>query len=305
MSQSILYPPAVQPGDAVALVSPSGPVAADKIEAAALELEAWGLRPRIFHHAFDRHAFYAGHDEDRAADLNQAFSDPEIRAVICNRGGYGLQRILERLDFTRVRHDPKRLIGFSDVTALHAALYTQAGIASFHGPVANQLDRGGVFTASTRQALMSDQPMQVAARDDQPTYGVRRAGVAEGILLGGNLSLLSTLVGTPWMPDFTDAILLIEDVGEASYRVDRLLTHLRNVGVLQRLAGVAVGQFSEPGAGGSIKPAEVLQERLGDLGIPVLGGLPIGHDALNHAIALGLPATLDANAGVLTVFRGH
>jgi muramoyltetrapeptide carboxypeptidase len=297
-----LHPNVLRAGDAVALVSPAGPLAESRVQAAVQELTSWGLRPRVYPHALDTHSFYAGTDEHRAADLNDALADPEIRAVLCNRGGYGAQRILAHIDYDAVRRDPKLLIGFSDITALHGALWTQTGLATVHGPVAGQLELGGLFASTIKRALMSTEPVVVEACSDEPTFRVRTSGIAEGLLLGGNLSMLSTCVGTPYMPDLEGAILLIEDVNEAAYRIDRLLTHLRNCGILQRVGGVAVGQFSEPGNGNAvIKPADVLIERLGDLGVPVLGGLSIGHGDRNIAVSLGTYARLDADSGTLTV----
>lgn len=297
-----LHPNVLRAGDAVALVSPAGPLAESRVQAAVQELTGWGLRPRVYPHALDTHSFYAGTDEHRVADLNDALADPEIRAVLCNRGGYGVQRILAHVDFDAVRRDPKLLIGFSDITALHGALWTKARLATVHGPVAGQLELGGLFASTVRHALMSTEPVVVEASADEPTYRVRTSGIAEGILLGGNLSMLSTCIGTPYMPDLEGAILLIEDVNEAAYRIDRLLTHLLNCGILQGVAGVAVGQFSEPGNGNAvIKSADVLIERLGDLGIPVLGGLSIGHGDRNIAVSLGTYARLDADSGTLTV----
>jgi muramoyltetrapeptide carboxypeptidase len=297
-----LHPQRLRVGDAVALVSPAGPVAQARVEMAVKVLSDWGLRPRIYPHALEKYSFHAGRDEHRAADLNDALADPEIRAVICNRGGYGVQRIIEHLDFDAVRRDPKLVLGFSDITALHAALWRNARLASIHGPVAAQLERGGLTNSSVKHTLMSAEPVLVRADPAEATVSVRSTGVAQGILLGGNLSMLSTSIGTPFMPDLNGAILLIEDVAEAAYRVDRMLTHLRNCGILQRLAGVAVGQFSEPaGAAGQISLADVLNERLGDLGIPLLGGLSIGHGDPNIAVPLGTHAILDADAGTLLV----
>lgn len=297
-----LHPSVLRPGDAVALVSPAGPVDVAKVDAAVEILKGWGLRPRVYPHALGRHSFYAGTDEDRVADLNHALADPEIRAVLCNRGGYGLQRIVSRLDMDAVRRDPKLVTGFSDVTALHGALWSQARLATIHGPVATQLGRGGLFASGMRQVLMSAEPVVLTPHNGVPTLGVRTGGRAEGILLGGNLSLLSSSVGTPFMPDLKGAILLIEEVGEAPYRVDRMLTHLLNCGILGRLAGIVLGDFSVPGnSSGAITPADVLNERLGGLGIPVLGGLPVGHGELNEAVPLGTHATLDADEGTLLV----
>lgn len=302
VSRPVLNPSVLRAGDAVALVSPAGPVAETRVQAAVRELASWGLRPKVYPHALDAEHYLAGSDANRAADLNDALADPEIRAVLCNRGGYGVQRIIPHLDYDAVRRDPKLIAGFSDITALHAALWRYTGLATVHGPVAAQLERGGVFASTMKHALMSTEPMVVQADRDEPTYSVRTSGIAQGTLLGGNLSILSTCVGTPFMPDLDGAILLIEDVGELAYRVDRLLTHLGNCGLLQRVAGIAVGQFSEPGHGNNaIRPPEVLMERLGSLGIPLLGGLSIGHGERNLAVALGSQATLDADAGTLTV----
>ncbi|NBB09746.1 LD-carboxypeptidase [Pseudomonas sp. SLFW] len=297
-----LNPQILRAGDAVALVSPAGPVAEARVEAAVRELASWGLRPRVYPHALEAEHFLAGSDAHRVADLNDALADPEIRAVLCTRGGYGVQRILAHVDYDAVRRDPKLVVGFSDITALHAALWTRTGLATIHGPVAAQLERGGLFASTLRHALMSHEPLVVEAEQDEPTFSVRTSGIAHGTLLGGNLTILSTCIGTPFFPDVDGAILLIEDVGELAYRVDRSLTHLGNAGVLQRLAGIAIGQFSEPGHGNNaIRPPDVLRERLGGLGIPVLGGLSIGHGDRNRAVALGCAATLDADAGTLTV----
>jgi muramoyltetrapeptide carboxypeptidase len=295
----ILHPNVLRPGDAVALVSPAGPVAEGRVQAAVRELTAWGLRPRVYPHALDRQGFLAGTDEHRAGDLNDALADPQIRAVLCTRGGYGVQRILQHLDYDAVRRDPKLVAGFSDITALHAALWNHTGLVSVHGPVAAQLEHPERYSAAFKHALMSNESVQVKADTSEPTFSVRTSGVAEGRLLGGNLSMLCSSVGTPYMLDLDGAILLIEDVGEAAYRIDRLLTHLRNCGILQRVAGVAVGQFTEPGDGNMI-PA-VLSERLSDLGVPVLGGLSIGHGQRNIAVPLGSHAVLDAHAGTLSV----
>ncbi|WP_397448902.1 LD-carboxypeptidase [Pseudomonas sp. NA-150] len=297
-----LYPKQLQVGDAVALVSPAGPVAQQRVEAAVRVLSDWGLRPRVYPHALGRYSFYAGTDEQRASDLNDALADPEIRAVICNRGGYGVQRIIPHLDFAAVRRDPKLVLGFSDITALHAALWRHTRLATIHGPVGAQLERGGLTNSSVKHVLMTSKPVLIAANPAEITLGVRTSGVAKGILLGGNLSMLSTCIGTSFMPDMGGAILLIEDVNESAYRIDRLLTHLLNCGILQRVAGVAVGQFSEPaGAAGQVSLADVLNERLRGLGVPVLGGLSIGHGDPNIAVPLGTEAILDADAGTLTV----
>ncbi len=296
-----LYPNVLRAGDAVALVSPAGPVAAAKVESAAQVLQSWGLKPRIYPHALDTHSFYAGTDEHRLADFNAALADPDIRAIFCNRGGYGAQRIVQGLDFDAVRRDPKLVIGFSDITAIHEALWVQTRLATIHGPVAAQFERGGVFTSSVWHATMSTESVRVTADAAEPTFSVRTAGAAEGVLLGGNLCMLSTSVGTPFMPDLSGAILLIEEVNEAAYRVDRMLTQLLNSGALNGVVGIALGQFTEPRTSGAVTPSDVLMERLSGLGVPLLGGLPIGHGDINYAVPLGTQASLDADSGTLLV----
>ncbi|MEE4789099.1 LD-carboxypeptidase [Pseudomonas alliivorans] len=301
-NSNTLYPTVLRAGDAVALVSPAGPVDPRKIESAVEVLKSWGLRPRVYPHALGQYSFYSGTDEERLADLNAALADPEIRAVICNRGGYGMQRIVRQVDMDAVRRDPKLVTGFSDITALHGALWSHARLASIHGPVATQLERGGLFASGMRHVLMSTEPVLLKADPAAPNASVRTGGTAQGVLLGGNLCMLSTSVGTPFMPDLTGAILLLEEVSEAAYRVDRMLTHLGNCGILERLAGIALGEFSPaPNTGGTISPAHVLAERLNSLGIPLLGGLPVGHGDANQAVPLGTQAVLDADAGTLLV----
>jgi muramoyltetrapeptide carboxypeptidase len=221
-----------------------------------------------------------------------------MRAVWCTRGGYGLQRIVDGVDYAAVRADPKLVVGFSDITALHLALWQRTGLVTVHGPVAAQMDKGpdSITAQGAKHAVMSSQPVTVKADPAELTYAVRTPGRAEGRLLGGNLSLLSSSVGTADMPDLSGAILLIEEVGEVPYRVDRLLTQLLRANALARVAGFAVGQFTECG-----EVADVIAERLAPLGVPILGGLPIGHGDQHLAVPLGTLSTLDADAGTLLV----
>ena len=265
-----IRPRVLRPGDSVALVSPSGPVAAERMEHAVAVLTSWGLKPHVYPSVFKRFGFLGGTDEERAADLNAALSDPHIRAVWCTRGGYGAQRIIDRLDLTPLERDPKLVIGFSDITALHLALWRRLGLATVHGPVAAQLDKGaGSITAlGAYHTILTTDPVTLAADRSELTFTVRSRGRAEGRLLGGNLSLVAATVGTPDWPDLAGAVLLLEDVGEEPYRVDRMLTQLL---------------------------------RSGALGIPVLGGLPVGHGGQHVAVPLGTHAVLDADAGTLTV----
>ncbi|MEV6635397.1 LD-carboxypeptidase [Actinoplanes sp. NPDC051470] len=299
-------PARLREGDLVELVSPSGAADRAVVEVAVGVLSGWGLRVRLGEHALGRrHSYLAGTDEQRLADLNTALRDPEARAVICVRGGYGMQRIVDGVDVEAVRADPKLVMGFSDITALHVALWCEAGLATVHGPTASSLARGlnNRTASSARSLLLEGAPAAVAADEAEGTFGVRAPGRATGILLGGNLTLLATGAGARHRPDLTGAILLLEDVNEEPYRVDRSLVQLKRAGWLDNLAGVAVGQFTDCGEPGYAEPsvADVLAEELCSLGVPVLGGLPIGHGAQQVAVGLGVPAVLDADAGTLTV----
>ncbi|MEH0937666.1 S66 peptidase family protein [Micromonospora psammae] len=298
-----LRPPVLRPGDTVMLVSPSGPTRPERVARGVELLTGWGLRPVLAPNAYARHGYLAGGDELRAADLNTAFADPEVRGVICTRGGYGAQRVVDLIDMAAVRRDPKVVAGFSDITALQFALWRGARLAGVHGPGAAWTDdRTPLSSAeSLHGALMTTEPVTVAATAAEETFGVRVPGRAEGPLLGGNLCLITASIGTPDMPDLTGAVLLVEEVQEPPYKVDRMLTHLRRAGVLDGLAGVAVGQFTECADGWDTTVVDVLGERLGDLGVPVLGGLPIGHGVGQLTVPVGTRAVLDSDAGTLTV----
>jgi muramoyltetrapeptide carboxypeptidase len=296
-------PAALRPGDVVTLVSPSGPVAPERVAPGVELLAGWGLRVRLGTHAYARRGYFGGDDALRAADLNAALADPQVRGVLCTRGGYGAQRVVDAVDMAAVRRDPKVVLGFSDITALQLALWRGARLATLHGPgVAWRDDRTPALSAeSLRAALMGTGPVVVKRDPAEPTAALSVPGTARGTLLGGNLCLLTSSVGTPDMPDLTGAVLLLEEVDEPPYKVDRMLTHLRRAGALRGLAGVAIGQFTRCADDWPVTVTDVLADRLGDLGVPVLGGLPIGHGYGQLTVPVGTPATLDVAAGVLTV----
>jgi muramoyltetrapeptide carboxypeptidase len=302
-------PPALQPGDLVMVVSPAGPAQPERVAAGIELLRSWGLRPVPSPHAFDHHGYLAGSDAERLDDLNAAFANPQVRGIVVTRGGYGVQRIVDYLDLPAVRRDPKPIVGFSDITALQLALWRGARLASVYGPGAAWWpERTGEESArSLHDALMTTEPVVIKQQPGSQTAPASRLGaaglpgIASGYLLGGNLSLLAATVGTGDFPDLTGAILLIEDVDEAPYSVDRMLTQLRRAGALAGLAGVAVGQFVRCTDQWTTDVADVIGERLGDLGMPVLGGLPIGHGTDQLAVPVGVPATIDVAGATLTV----
>lgn len=301
-----MRPPVLRTGDLVMLVSPAGPTRLERLDRGTELLSSWGLRVRVAPHACERSGYLAGTDEHRLADVNLALREPEVRAVICTRGGYGVQRIVDGVDLAAVRADPKLVVGFSDITALQLTLWRGARLATVHGPGAAWLDKrtGPESAESLRHALMTDDPAVIKARPDEETSPVRVAGAGgavTGRLLGGNLSLLAASVGTVDMPDLRGAILLIEDVAEPPYKVDRMLLHLRRAGALDGVVGVALGQFTECADGWPTTIVDVLEHHLGALGVPVLGGLPIGHGRDQLSVAVGVPAILDVRASTLTV----
>ena len=291
MSPDPVRPPALGSGSVVRLVAPSGPFPRARFDAGVAALEARGYAVRHDPGAFATARYLAGDDARRLAELQSALDDPEADAVWAIRGGYGAMRLLPDLDLRGAVAHPKVFVGFSDVTVLHARL-NQAGLATVHGPVACQLAELPPETL--------DQLWRMVERPEPPgpflfEGTAIRAGRAEGPLLGGNLAVLTRLLGTPYLPDLEGAVLLLEDVAERPYRLDRMLTHLELAGIPPRLAGVLVGDLTgceEPGA--DYTAAEVVAERLTDWGVPAALGFPAGHGERNLPLPLGLPVTLDA-----------
>ena len=300
-------PPALFPGARVALVAPAGPLSASAVDLAEHRVREWGWEPVTGPSARGRHGYLSGTDAQRAADFNAALMDPSIDAVWCLRGGYGTMRILDDIRWDALADRPRPVIGFSDNTALHLAIHRR-GIVSFHGPHPATRDFNAFSAHGLVRLLTSAEPAGIVPF---PQGGADRAetlhpGAAEGPLVGGNLSLLASTLGTPYAMDAEGAILFIEEVGEPAYRVDRLLSQLRLAGVLRSIAGVAVGAFSEsPDEGREGVPplVEVLRDRLCDLGVPVAFGFPFGHVDDNWTLPMGVRARLDANAGTLELLE--
>ncbi|MDR7277786.1 S66 peptidase family protein [Catenuloplanes atrovinosus] len=295
--------PALVPGDVVRIVATAHPGDA-RLDRGQAVLEQLGLVVQYGEHVYAGTRYLAGTDEQRLGDLNAAFRDPAVRAVIGARGGYGTQRIIDGLDIDAVRADPKVFVGFSDLTVLHSRLWRDARLVSFYGPLAAWTDErtGAASIASLRGALMTCDDIVLTRDPAEPSAAVRVDGTASGPLIGGNLTMIASDVGTGSLPELDGAILLFEDVNEAPYRYDRMLTQLIRSGALDRIAGVAVGQFTA--SAGTPSAAAVVAERLGTLGVPVLGGLRIGHGKGQLTVPIGAPATIDVAAGTLTVSAG-
>ncbi len=289
----------------VAVVSPAGPVDPVKLDAGEAILAGWGLTVQEGPSTRLRTGYLAGSDEQRAADLNAAIRDPQVRAVWASRGGYGVTRILDAIDWAALAADPKLLVGFSDATALLAAAWRRAGLVTVHGQVVERLPLLDDVTAQWLRSLVmsADAPgllPQVAIGGSALVPRTAVGGVAEGRLLGGNLTMLAALAGTRDELRAKGAIVVLEDTGEAPYSVDRLLTQLLAAGVLSKVAGVAVGEpvYSDPAA-----VTAVFVERLSGLGVPVVTGLPLGHISHQVAFVHGGLARLDGDAATLELLE--
>jgi muramoyltetrapeptide carboxypeptidase len=297
---ALTRPRRLEPGDRVAVVSPSGPVPKDRLDSGCAILRGWGLDVVVAPHALDVHdrfAYLGGSDADRARDLQEAWLDPSVAAVLCARGGYGVQRILDRLDWSAMRGvAPKVVAGYSDITALHEAVATRLGVATLYAPMVG----ARVFLTDDRTAELFRRTLfepESVRTLTSPTARTLVPGTARGVTVGGCLGLLAAGLGTSTgRGSARGGILLLEDVDEKAYRIDGHLTHLLRAGWFDGVAGVVLGSWQD------CEPVEdVMLDRLAGLGVPVVSELGFGHGDSSLTVPLGLPATLDAGAVTLTV----
>lgn len=296
-------PPAIKPGDTIGIVSPASSIEESKLENGVRLLEERGYKIRIGKHAFEKDGFLAGPDEHRAADLHDAWFDPEVKAVICSRGGYGASRILPMLALDKMAKSPKLFVGFSDVTALHLAL-SRRGLVTLHAPMLLSFvqERPQGVAQMWFSAMEGTAPIELP--NEAPKAETLVGGTVEGVVTGGCLCLLTDSIGTPDEIDTEGKILLIEDVDEAPHRVDAMLTHLLNCGILQKAAGIIVGEMTrsddkiDDGIGG--KPwREIVRERIEKLNVPSVMNFPFGHQQYMASLPLGIRARLNAGQGEL------
>lgn len=311
-------------GDTVGLITPSSAVADPaELDLAVSAVRYLGLNPRLGRNTNKRRGYLAGTIEERLDDLHTMFRAPDVRAIWCIRGGYGAPQLLDRIDYRLIRANPKIFLGYSDITALHLAINKLAGLVTFHGPVL--IFHGGVahlnssYTLdSLKKALFQAGPIgriAIPPSSDVLTaeHHVRtiRAGKAHGRMIGGNLTLITALMGTPYEADASGALLFMEDVDEAQYRIDRMLTQLRLAGKLKEAAGIIFGECTDCGEGDCRPPfestlsvTEVLNGIIGQAGVPAFSGLTIGHTVDQLTVPEGIPATLDADRGELIIDEG-
>lgn len=274
-------------------------------------LQKLGFKVKLAPNVRKRRGFLAGSDRDRASDLMRMFEDRKVDAILCVRGGYGTARLLPLLDYNLIRANPKIFVGYSDITSLHCAFLTKANLVTFHGPMINSdfiMDDMPGFTLKSFLRTLSSPEAALHVSDGyrRKTVKVLRRGIARGQLIGGNLTLLCTTLGTPWQPPFRNRILFLEDLGEQPFRFDRMFTHLLNCGLLQQVAGIAIGinaDCDDLKAKGSKEYRQsledVLRERLLPLRVPLVTGLPFGHVPHNATLAVGADVTLNADQGEL------
>jgi muramoyltetrapeptide carboxypeptidase len=313
----ILKAPRLRPGDTVGLINPAGATwSAIDIDVVKESFEAMGLRVKIGPHVLGRYGPMAGRDEERAGDLNAMFRDPQVRAVVCVRGGMGSSRILPLIDYDAIRRDPKILLGYSDITALHMAVQAKTGLVTFHGPVG--ISRWNAFNVRWVRALLFDGATPTLENDrtfdaaetlvqrDHRTRAIT-PGTARGRLLGGNLTVFTTILGSDYLPSFADRIFFFEDVEEAPYRIDRMITQLKLAGVLRQAKAFVWGTCTdcEPGNRnyGTLTIEEILDDHIAPLKVPAWHGAQFGHIDAQFTIPQGIEAEVDAAKGTIRLLE--
>ena len=298
-------------GDTVGLVLPASMAfEADSILMAQEQLEAIGFKVKLGKYVFEKHGYFAGTDRHRAEDVNAMFADPSVHGVFCYTGGWGSPRVLPLLDYDLIGRRPKVFVGYSDITGLLNPIHQRTGLVTFHGPVAAS-NISPYTLENFRRTVMSTEPIGVLSNPPKKetelvnrSYRITRlkGGKATGRIAGGNLSLIAALMGTPYQIDTDGAILFLEDIHEAPYRIDRMLTQLWLGGQFERIAGFVFGRCTDCDAvGPSFSLEELLRERAGQIGVPAISGFAFGHIEEKLTLPIGLTATLDADAGTVEI----
>lgn len=302
-----IRPQRLQRGDTIGIISPSSPPDPESLEKSLTFLEQLGLKWKFGKHAKNINGYLAGTDEEKLDDLHEMFRDSSIKGIICSSGGYGSARFTDKIDLQLMRENPKVFWGFSDITFLHTAIRQYANLVTFHGPMLGpNIGKDTFEELSARMFQQLFQPMELHYSEEISPLETLVGGVAQGELIGGNLSILTKTIGTKFEIDTKGKILLIEDIGEEPARVDGLLNHLRMAGKLEDLAGVVIGDFAniETKKRWTLTLDEVLDDYFADFSVPVVKGFKIGHCEPHFSVPLGVPAKLDADAKTLTILPG-
>ena len=307
----MIYGKKLKFGDTLGFIAPSGAVRTEgAIERAVQETERMGFKVKLGESAGKKYGYLSGTDELRARDINAMFADDEVDAIVCLRGGYGAMRILDKIDYDLIARHPKIFVGFSDITALHIALLNRCGLATFHGPMAAANWAGKPLDDFSRdsmyRSLMNAEPAGELSNPPEYPRQMVNPGQAEGLLVGGNLMLIASSLGTPWEIDTKGRIIFIEEVGERTYCVDRMLTQLRLAGKFEDCAGIVFGNFSDcpieyPQFGLSLE--EIIRDVVAPCGKPVFTGLRCGHCTPKLTLPFGVKCRMDAEKCTLTVLE--
>lgn len=300
----ILKPPKIEKGRTIGIVGPASPMKPSRLTKGIEYIEKCGYRVKTGQHVYDVHGYLGGSDKGRAGDINQMFSDSEIQGIFCTRGGYGTPRIVELIDYEAVKKNPKVFVGFSDITALQLALFRKIQLVTFSGPMAAVEMGKGIdpFTESNFWNVVTT----AGSVQKIETLNCLKPGTVEGRLLGGTLSMICALIGTPYLPDFQNAILFLEDVGEEPYRIDRKLMQLKLAGILAQVNGIVFGKFEgcdSKSQDPSLTVDQVIDDVLADLDVPAVTGLRYGHVDVKHTLPIGVNAYLNANEGYLDILE--
>jgi len=303
----IIKPHRLKQGDTIALVTPGSFITEEQLQSSVQNLENLGLRVQFSENIIDRNGYLAGVDEKRAQELNNAFSDKNIKGIVCARGGYGCMRILDLLDYKSIKRNPKVFIGFSDITALLFSIFRNTGLVVFHGPMGISEFNG--FTSKSFVEMLMEPKMTI--KIPIPNSLIEEfleisKGKVEGELIGGNLSILTSLTGSKYDLDYSGKILFIEEIGELPYRIDRMLTHLLFSGKLKHLSGIILGNFwdcERDSVNKSFTLSDILKDRLSNLEIPVAYGYPFGHIENNCTLPFGVKSNFNTEDKTISLLE--
>lgn len=304
VSNSLIKPPCLKVGDTVGLINPASYIEPKDVDEVTKTLASLGLKVKPGKHILDRYGYLSGTDTNRAADVNQMFADNSVQAIIAMRGGWGCNRILPLLDYSLMRSHPKIIMGYSDITSLLLAIYTQTNLVTFHGPVATS--KWNAFTVDYVKRILFNG--EATTMQNPVNMGVQTIvpGKARGRLIGGNLSVLVATIGSAYLPAWENTILFIEEIGEEPYRLDRMLTHLKLSGILNKISGFIFGNCTNcrpQGKDESLTLTQILTDLIQPLGIPAWYGSPIGHIPDKFTVPIGLEVEIDAIAGTIKMLE--
>ena len=277
--------------DSIGVISPAGPVKKEELEKGIRILKRLGFHIRLGLnvYALSQYDYMAGNDEKRWHDIHSMFIDKKIKAIISSRGGYGSMRLLEHIDYKAIQKNPKIFVGYSDITAIIMAIYKKTNLITFHGPMVRDLFRLPTIDVECLVNILEGKTNKISIKNSN----IIIPGKGRGILLGGNLSMICHLVGTPFTPWTKEIILFVEDINEPYYKIDRMFTHLKMSGFLSHVSGLILGSFEKCGRQDIIE--QIILERVSDMGFPVISGFPIGHGKRNITIPIGIEAELNVN----------